>query len=130
MSGYLFAYGTLQRGLAPEYLLPVVSQLVAVGEGSVAGLLYDLGEYPGMVLDGESGMKVFGTVFVLPDEDWILAALDGYEGFYPDSVESSLFVRELHPVELMDGRRLDCWVYVYNLETDDLQVLASGRFVG
>ena len=130
MTEYLFAYGTLRRGLSPDYLLPVVSRLVVVGEGFVAGVLYDLGEYPGAVLDAEAGTQVFGTVFVLPAEHEVLAALDGYEGFYPDSLESSLFVRERHTVELMDGQRLDCWVYVYKLETDDLPVLASGKFVG
>ena len=128
MTEYLFAYGTLRRGLSPDYLLPVVSRLVVVGEGFVAGVLYDLGEYPGAVLDAEAGTQVFGTVFVLPAEHEVLAALDGYEGFYPDSLESSLFVRELHPVELMDGRRIECWMYVYNCGVGELPALASGRY--
>jgi len=54
MSGYLFAYGTLRPGFAPESVAPMVDRLELVGEGFLQGLLYDLGEYPGLVLDSRS----------------------------------------------------------------------------
>jgi gamma-glutamylcyclotransferase (GGCT)/AIG2-like uncharacterized protein YtfP len=130
MSEYLFTYGTLQPGLAPSYIAPSVDKLRAVGEGVVNGLLYDLGDYPGAVLDPVSHHKIFGTVFELPEDANILPALDGYEDFDSDSPESSLFIRQLHPVLLSTGGALACWIYVYNGQPDPSRVLADGKFRG
>ncbi|MGC2300095.1 MAG: hypothetical protein WA476_14910 [Acidobacteriaceae bacterium] len=47
---YLFAYGTLQRNHAPDEMASAVAGLRPLGKGSDRGGLYDLGEYPKMVL--------------------------------------------------------------------------------
>ena len=62
MSKYLFSYGTLRCGHAPEEIAPVVERLRPAGTGFVLGQLYDLGEYPGIVLDSRSPQRVFGDV--------------------------------------------------------------------
>jgi len=115
MSAYLFVYGTLLPAHAPADIAPVVSMLRPIGEGSVNGVLYDLGEYPGAVLDPSSSFQITGTVFQLPDDPSVLRALDAYEEFDPDTPGASLFLRVLQPVALTKGGTLQCWIYVYNL---------------
>lgn len=128
LSQYLFIYGTLRPGLAPDAVEGAVSTLRLVGEGFVRGTLYDLGEYPGAVLNVASSNKIFGMVFELPGDAGVLRALDVYEGFNPDVVSESLFVRVEQVVELEDGSAVPCWVYVYNLDPVGARVVAGGRY--
>jgi gamma-glutamylcyclotransferase (GGCT)/AIG2-like uncharacterized protein YtfP len=111
---YLFVYGTLLPGKAPAEIAPTVHRLKAVGDGFVRGRLYDLGEYPGVVLD-ETGKKIPGKIFRLPAEPEVLKRLDEYEEFDGAQPEASLFVRKKWLVTKKNGnRKLTCWVYVYN----------------
>jgi len=114
MTSYLFAYGTLQPGRAPVEIAPAIGKLRPVGKGFVHGVLYDLGDYPGAVLDPSSKQRIDGTVYKLANDASVLRQLDEYEGFDPKSPGKSLFVRTLHPVALNSGGALQCWVYVYN----------------
>jgi gamma-glutamylcyclotransferase (GGCT)/AIG2-like uncharacterized protein YtfP len=128
MSQYLFAYGTLQPGLAPKSMAGVVEKLRAVDAGSVRGTLYDLGRYPGAIADTAAEGKISGTVLELPADPAFLYALDEYEGFDPQSPETSEFIREQQTVELADGRNLECWFYRYNGKTDEKQVISTGMW--
>ena len=51
MSDYLFVYGTLQPGFAPGEIAEAAVKLQAVGRGFVFGEFFELGGYPGAVLD-------------------------------------------------------------------------------
>jgi gamma-glutamylcyclotransferase (GGCT)/AIG2-like uncharacterized protein YtfP len=121
VSDFIFVYGTLLPGLAPPEIAPAVAQLRSVAQGSVQGVLYDLGEYPGAVIDlpdidlleKEVRGCIPGMIFQIPDHG-LLRQLDEYEGYDPASPTASLFVRKLYEVRLDDGHTLSCWVYVYN----------------
>jgi gamma-glutamylcyclotransferase (GGCT)/AIG2-like uncharacterized protein YtfP len=126
MSDYLFTYGTLHPERAPEEIAASVAKLRAVGEGFVHGVLYDLGDYPGAVLDPPSQQKIAGTVFQLPEEEDVLRQLDQYEGFNPDAPDKSLFLRKRCTVTLASGRTLQCWLYVYNGTPEPARILATG----
>lgn len=128
MSQYIFIYGTLQPGAAPREVARAVEMLKPVGEGSVDGVLYDLGEFPGAVADSAAESRVFGTVFELPEDKNVLPELDRYEGFNPDAVTDSLFVRLERDVELTDGCQMRCWIYYYNLQPLGARVIADGRY--
>jgi gamma-glutamylcyclotransferase (GGCT)/AIG2-like uncharacterized protein YtfP len=128
MTNYLFTYGTLQPGLAPSCIAPAVNKLHLIGEGSIDGELYDLSEYPGAVLNPRSTHQIHGTIFELPNNADILRQLDDYEDFHPESPETSLFLRQLHPVSLTTGQTLPCWIYVYNGKPDPVRILPDGRF--
>jgi len=128
MSEYLFTYGTLQPGLAPECIAEAVAKLQWIGEGSVAGALYDLGEYPGARPDAGSGSRIFGTVYLLPEDPEVLRQLDAYEEFYPEAPELSQFVRARCRVTMDDGSGADSWIYVYNWSLAGARVLEGGRF--
>jgi len=87
-----------------------------------------LGDYPGAILDARSETNVTGEVFALPDGQSILPDLDSYEDFDPADRRTSLFVRERHPVMLSDGRRLECWVYVYNRNLGEAPLVVGGDY--
>ena len=130
MREYLFAYGTLQAGLAPAEMVPVVAQLCSLGEGFLVGTLYDLGLFPGLVLHAAPAGRVFGTVYALPAVSGFLEVLDAYEEFDPASPGQSQFVRQLWPVTLVERGTVDCWVYTYNRDPGSAPVLRDGRYRG
>jgi gamma-glutamylcyclotransferase (GGCT)/AIG2-like uncharacterized protein YtfP len=129
MSDYLFVYGTLLPHLAPPAVVNEVRQFIWLGRGTARGRLYDLGAYPGAILDAAAETRIVGQVCQLPDNPAVLEALDAYEGYYyADPSPDSLFVRTTTRVSLADGRELDCWIYVYNREVSDEPLLADGDF--
>src|SRR5262245_20347166 len=77
---YLFVCGTLRSGLAPAEVAGIMGTMLRVGPASVPGRLYDLGDFPGAVLDPGCDLKVIGEVLQLPDDGAALADLDAYEG--------------------------------------------------
>lgn len=100
----LFAYGTLQDARQRAAVLGGAPARV-VGRGSVAGVLYDLGDYPGLVPGGAG--RVPGLVVELADAA-ALARLDAYE-----DVDAGLYARQWTTVRLDAGGECDAWVYVY-----------------
>jgi gamma-glutamylcyclotransferase (GGCT)/AIG2-like uncharacterized protein YtfP len=126
---YLFAYGTLQ----PEYVRDEIAHLVrgleCIGKGTVAGILYDLGSFPGAVLDPASPRRIRGTVFRLPEDERLLRELDEYEEFRAESPGTSQFIRRIYAVQMTSGRVLTCWVYEYNGPRDKASILESGVFM-
>jgi len=129
MREYLFAYGTLQAAHAPQQIVSLLEKLRFVGAASARGVLYDLGDYPGAVLDPSSGHKVFGMVYEVLDIANTLPELDRYEEFDPQAPSESLFVRVLQPVELESGQMLPCWIYSFNRDPGAAPVFSHGRYL-
>lgn len=71
----IFVYGTLKRGQRHD-LGNYSPAPVYLGEGWVAGRLYDLGHCPALVLDDSAG-QVFGEVWEM--DAALFEALDRYE---------------------------------------------------
>jgi gamma-glutamylcyclotransferase (GGCT)/AIG2-like uncharacterized protein YtfP len=95
---YLFTYGSLtsaRPGSPGERLLAGCER---VTEGSVRGTLYNLGEYPALLLSGND--PVPGVIWRCPTR--VLPVLDEYEG-----TRSGLFRRAAVRAE-----GLACWIYV------------------
>lgn len=109
MPEYLFVYGTLMSGMEASHLLSEIAR--CVGRGRVQGRLYDLGEYPALVL-GQPGDTVWGEVYRIL-RPAAIRQIDRYEGFDPSGA-SFLYRREATSVTLEDGARIQAWAYVYN----------------
>ena len=121
----LFVYGTLRRGERADLtnqFRGVVNE--HVGPARANGLIYHLGGFPGVKLVGKgaSGRRfnkdapvVHGDVFRL-SSDVICHALDSYEG-YPN-----LYNRVQVPLDTGET----AWMYVYNHEVEQSQLIASG----
>lgn len=78
----VFVYGTLRRGASNHFRMAGAEFVCA---GSVAGKLYQIDWFPGLILDA-AGDPIRGEVFeVGPD---LLAALDTFEGVSADESQS------------------------------------------
>jgi gamma-glutamylcyclotransferase (GGCT)/AIG2-like uncharacterized protein YtfP len=98
----VFLYGTLRPELAPSALNGIVSRLRSLGAASVRGLLYDLGNYPGAVIDRTADTLICGHVFEVPTRT--LAYMDVYEGYRAGDARGSLFVRQECDARFADFR--------------------------
>jgi gamma-glutamylcyclotransferase (GGCT)/AIG2-like uncharacterized protein YtfP len=129
MTEYLFLYGTLKPSQADGEVADVIKRLRLIGSATVPGRLYDFGEYPGAVVSRNSSQSIHGEVFELPlDAHAIIKALDEYEEFDVNNPGQSLFVRQRVSAKLCDGRRVNCWIYVYNREPGNARQIVSGDY--
>ena len=96
----VFVYGTLRRG-GLRAMPDVFPGAKFVGGASVRGRLYDLGEYPCLLL-GQSDSQVVGEVYEVDDE-----TLDEM-----DAIEASDDYRRRRVEVSLDTGGSACWVYV------------------
>lgn len=100
----VFVYGTLRRGSAGAMSVRFPDSTF-VAEAKVSGSLYDLGAYPGLLLN-ESNSLVVGEVYEVDDET--LNKLDEFEA-------SSNYLRKPVEASLGSDKRI-CWTYEPNPE--------------
>jgi gamma-glutamylcyclotransferase (GGCT)/AIG2-like uncharacterized protein YtfP len=110
----LFVYGTLHPDMAPPEVRQDVSRFRFLGKGSIRGQLLPVGEYLGVLLKRGRAAEVSGDIFAIPSDPELLHRLDQYEEYFPDSPESSLFLRKLVNVRRDNGETERCWVYAVN----------------
>jgi gamma-glutamylcyclotransferase (GGCT)/AIG2-like uncharacterized protein YtfP len=110
----LFVYGTLHPDRAPAEIASIVRLFRPVSTATILGRLYDLGPYPGVLLDVPQPEPIPGHLFQLPDLPDALPALDAYEGYDPTGPGTSLYLRQRTQAHLPGGSATLCWVYVYN----------------
>jgi gamma-glutamylcyclotransferase (GGCT)/AIG2-like uncharacterized protein YtfP len=108
----LFIYGTLHPDRAPAEIAAAARRLTSHGPATIHARLYNLGAYPGVLLD-PTASPIPGELFAVPD-DATLSALDAYEDYRPSSPAASLFLRVETAATTPDGAHHPCWVYVYN----------------
>ena len=130
---YLFCYGTLLRDAAPQSVSGLCRRLPRLASASVAGCLYDLGSYPGLVLsrdcddddvDAQPAVARGEIVVVQSSSDWL--RLDSYEGVDHAHPERSLYNRVRTTATTDAGERVECWVYVYNRDVKQAAKIDSG----
>lgn len=114
----VFVYGTLRRGGAQAMSKSFPSSKF-IANAKVSGSLYDLGAFPGLLLD-ESNSLVTGEVYEVDDE--ILNRLDDMEA-------SSDYWRKQVEISLGTYRRT-CWIYAPNPQSYSLHTLiTSGDWI-
>ena len=101
----VFVYGTLRRGGAGAMSITFPNSKF-MADAKVSGSLYDLGAYPGVLLN-ESNSLVIGEVYEVDDET--LNKLDDYEA-------SSHYWRKQVEISLGGTQRRMCWIYEPNPE--------------
>jgi gamma-glutamylcyclotransferase (GGCT)/AIG2-like uncharacterized protein YtfP len=127
----LFVYGTLRRGSRSLMAERLAASATYVGDATVAGTLYDTGNYPACVPSLRADDRVHGEVFALHPgtATALLAELDQYEGFASDSRYASLFVREVTKARFADGSEQAVWIYHYNEGLDDATPITTGDWL-
>jgi gamma-glutamylcyclotransferase (GGCT)/AIG2-like uncharacterized protein YtfP len=128
MKDYLFVYGTLAKEIAPREIAAAVKKLKDVGRGFILGRLYDIGEYPGAVLNGGPQDKIFGRIYQLPGDPAVLDQLDTYEGFDPAAPAQSVFVRRRTSINRPNKTILKGWVYEYNRDVSSQPRIKNGQY--
>jgi gamma-glutamylcyclotransferase (GGCT)/AIG2-like uncharacterized protein YtfP len=127
INSYLFVYGTLlQKG--NKFAAYLYENSSFYGKGKVGGKLYDLGQYPGIVLHDGDDQLVYGNIHLMTNPDATLKILDLYEGISEDNTGPNEYTRKLVPVENGDNI-LVCWIYEYNLPVDGLKHIISGDYL-
>lgn len=107
----LFVYGTLKpRSDDPRARVH--------GAARLRGRLWDLGAYPGAILDPDAPGFVHGEVIDGGDDATLLARLDAYEG--------AEYRRDRVRVQTDDGCQYDCWIYVLVAEPLGARRIESG----
>lgn len=126
---HVFVYGTLRCGDVRDItrLRPAPK---FVGMASVAGVLYDLGPYPGVVLGGPA--RVVGEVYDVSVE--LERQLDVIEEVWPQQTgeyhKQTVTVRLDQPQSSSGVVELDCLVYEINpTRTAGKPVLTSGDWL-
>ena len=127
---HVFVYGTLRRGDDNDItrLLPTPQYL---GDAVIAGVMYHLGAYPGLILAppaGGQGVRmcpIIGEVYAI--QPALEAKLDEIEMIYPQQ-RDEYFKRGIQVA--VAGQRLDCIVYEINpAYVRNKPVIGSGDWV-
>lgn len=117
----VFVYGTLRPALARGEPAGLIAGLEWTGPATVRGILYDLGDYPGLVA-GDA--VVHGDLLRLASPDQ-LEAFDRYEecqGARP------LYRRERWPASRPDGSIVQAWVYVFARSITSAAIIPGGDY--
>ena len=126
----LFVYGTLRDDPAHEVFRVLARNAEFIGEATVSGRLYDLGEYPGLVLSPGGPDRVKGELYRLNESTAgsTLTVLDDYEGMGPSDPLPHEYRRALVTADLADGRSMTAWAYILDRPSTALPRIMSGDF--
>lgn len=125
---FLIVYGTLRPPFDNTFSQYLRQRGRYVGEGSFTGQSFDMGSYPGAVYQADSATYVHGSVFDISNQkEAILTYLDYYEGVGDQFEQPTEYIRAIVPVQF-NGDTTDCWIYLYNLQTDDKPLIDSGDY--
>ncbi len=129
-SRYLFVYGTLRKDAGCEMYYLLASNAVFVGEATVRGTLYSLGDYPGLVPNRHAPDVVKGELYLIGSGALrsTLAILDIYEGLGPNQPWPHQYRRMLVTATADDGCELEAWAYVVDRPLEGLRRINSGDF--
>lgn len=126
----LFVYGTLMSsavgGQGAAQRARLLREARLVGEATVRGQLYDLGDFPGVILNGEAHTIIHGELVRLDDAETALAWLDLYEEISPGGSPTDLYQRVMTVASLAGGERIACWIYELRGPANGLKVLSDG----
>lgn len=120
-------YGSLLEA-GNEFAVYLQQNSGIYAHGKFKGKLYDIGEYPGAIIDPNGELWVYGTILALNNPAIVLKNIDHYEGFGTGQPKPYLFIRKLIKVETDKGQ-VKCWVYLYNLPVNHLHHISSGNYL-
>jgi gamma-glutamylcyclotransferase (GGCT)/AIG2-like uncharacterized protein YtfP len=126
----IFVYGTLRSDPAHEMFHLLAKHARFVGDATVPGRLFDLGEYPGMISSDGAG-RVLGEVYEFDPVHWrpVIERLDKYEGCSTSDPEPHEYRREIVRARLASGETLPAWAYILNRWPAELREIESGDYL-
>lgn len=119
---HVFVYGTLRRGGRND-IARFRPEPFHVADAAIAGALYDLGAYPGVVLGGEG--RVVGEIYSIEPE--VEAALDVLEEVADD--DTGEYIRR-HVMVEAGAQQFECLVYeIHPSRIAGRAVIRSGDWI-
>ncbi|MFD0793707.1 gamma-glutamylcyclotransferase [Mucilaginibacter litoreus] len=128
MTSLLFVYGTLLQ-TDNDFAAYLRANCTFVSTGKINGELYDLGDYPGLVLTDLPDEFVYGSIYKMDNVDGVLKQLDWYEGVGPNEEQPNLYIRQKVIVNSADGDAAEAWVYIYNRSIANLYKITDGDYI-
>lgn len=125
----LFVYGSLLHNFNSVIGQFLKSNAHFLGEVYVKGVIFDLGQYPGLVVNPNGDKLVYGHLLQLSAPEQVFVTLDNYEGIQPERPGHSEYRRALIELESNAMQIDQAWSYVYNLPTTGLKEIPSGNYV-
>lgn len=125
---YLFVYGTLMSSITHPMSEYLSSNANLVGKGCIAGKLYDLGEYPGLIGTEDKKSQVFGEIFDICGKVALLRRIDEYEGCGKTQPKPHLYERRSVSVKLTSEQDIMAWTYFYLGNTRTHKCIEGGDY--
>ena len=119
---YLFTYGLLKR--KHHKLLPFSLATTFFGEAYTTGSLYQIADYPGIKLTGNS--KVFGEIHsVNKNFNWL--QMDEFEHASP-TIKVKPEYRRIRTICFIGMKEYECWIYEYLGHVAKSNLINNGVF--
>ena len=125
---YLFVYGTLLNTSRLSITRFLNSNSTPICSGYFPGKLYEISDYPGAVYIPENSSFVHGNILKLQNTELVLKELDLYEEVGNQFSTPNEYLRTVIRVQNTIGQDFQCWAYLYNLQTENLQIISSGKY--
>lgn len=121
MTDLIFVYGSLMSNVPSAASAWLQRHAMFLADDQVRGRLYDLGQYPGIVIDKTAPSLIKGEVHQLYRIDDGLSYLDAYEGI-------EIVRPEYERIRCTTESGSVCWVYQCLFEGQPFPLIASGDY--
>ena len=126
----LFIYGTLLPQTGSSMAVWLQKNCSVVCDGYMPGYLFMVNsEYPAAAYNAETKDKVYGLIVKMNVATTILSNLDNYEEVGDTYASPNEYYKDILPINGKDGNAYFCWVYLYNLNYDNLVKIKGGSFL-
>ena len=129
MNPNLFVYGSLLARAGHPMGERLAREARRIGEACVAGRLYRISWYPGLVEGTAACERVHGEVYALDDPARTLRWLDAYEGVAEGRAQDGDYARAERTARLAYGGEVRVWVYLYRGDVSGLTIVTGGRWL-
>jgi len=114
----IFVYGTLRKDFKHPMAELLYRNAEWIGFGHINAQLFDLGDYPGIILSKNLNNKTFGDLYKLTNPSFIYE-LDKYEGSQYKKSHTTVFI---------ENKIFDAMVYELIISTKSFPIIKSGNY--
>ena len=125
----IFVYGSLRAASSHPMSTYFRRNSEFISKAYILGTLYDLGEYPGVVVRPDSLSRVYGELYRIKEKYYeeVIERLDYYEGYDPDIPDQSEFIRTTIHV-FTDQGVCESQVYLYTFDNIQNEIESGDYF--
>lgn len=129
MTPNLFVYGSLLRGFGHPMHEVLQRYAVYQGPGYINGKLFDIGDYPGLILSNNVRKVVEGEIYTIRDEDNLFLLLDRYEGCDKHAEQPCEYQRDVVTINNDEDITMLAWSYLYKHPVENNRLIPDGNYL-